>query len=210
MPCPRGRTSGRRSRARTASRRRGASAGCAGGRCAGPGSRRRRRPGRCCAPVERSTSPVFAGAYYRDRHIDRQRSLQMLLDAAMPFGLEIYDRRFGHEDKAFGFPERFTERVKGALPYDQMINAYKAHRIFLNGISMHDSPTMFSRRVFELLACGTAVVSTESVGVEQTPAVVGALAGPPDQATEPLGKPRAADTWAGSPKRGWEGRRDGK
>src|SRR5690349_22025038 len=28
--------------------------------------------------------------------------------------------------------------------------------------------SMFSRRVFELLACGTAVVSTESVGVEQT------------------------------------------
>ena len=47
------------------------------------------------APAERKPSPVFAGAYYRDRHIDRQTSLQMLLDAAMPFGLQIYDRRFG-------------------------------------------------------------------------------------------------------------------
>jgi spore maturation protein CgeB/predicted nucleic acid-binding Zn-ribbon protein len=147
------------------------------------------------APVERSTSPVFAGAYYRDRHIDRQRSLQMLLDAAMPFGLEIYDRRFGHEDKAFGFPERFTERVKGALPYDQIINAYKAHRIFLNVNSVHDSPTMFSRRVFELLACGTAVVSTESVGVQQTLGDVVSMVETPEQATEALTKLQDDDFW---------------
>ena len=154
------------------------------------------------APVERSTSPVFAGAYYRDRHVDRQRSLQMLLDAAMPFGLEIYDRRFGHEDKAFGFPERFEERVKGALPYDQMINAYKAHRIFLNVNSVHDSPTMFSRRVFELLACGTAVVSTESVGVEQTLGEVVAMVETQEQATEALTKLQDDDYWRELTQRG--------
>jgi predicted nuclease with TOPRIM domain len=154
------------------------------------------------APVERSTSPVFAGAYYRDRHVDRQRSLQMLLDAAMPFGLEIYDRRFGHEDKAFGFPERFEERVKGALPYDQMINAYKAHRIFLNVNSVHDSPTMFSRRVFELLACGTAVVSTESVGVEQTLGEVVAMVETQEQATEAITKLQDDDYWRELTQRG--------
>jgi predicted nucleic acid-binding Zn-ribbon protein len=140
------------------------------------------------APIERNPNPVFAGAYYRDRHIDRQKSLQMLLDAAMPFGLEIYDRRFGHQDKAFGFPERFLERVKGALPYDQVIEAYKSHRTFLNVNSVHDSPTMFSRRVFELLACGTAVVSTESVGVEQTLGDVVSMVETQAEATEALRK----------------------
>jgi hypothetical protein len=147
------------------------------------------------APVERSPSPVFAGAYYRDRHIDRQKSLQMLLDAAMPFGLEIYDRRFGHEDKAFGFPERFLDRVKGALPYDQVIEAYKAHRTFLNVNSVHDSPTMFSRRVFELLACGTAVVSTESVGVERTLGDVVSMVETAEEATEALTKLQDDDYW---------------
>jgi hypothetical protein len=126
----------------------------------------------------------------------------MLLDAAMPFGLEIYDRRFGHEDKAFGFPERFEERVKGALPYDQMINAYKAHRIFLNVNSVHDSPTMFSRRVFELLACGTAVVSTESVGVEQTLGEVVAMVETQEQATEALTKLQDDDYWRELTQRG--------
>jgi predicted nucleic acid-binding Zn-ribbon protein len=154
------------------------------------------------APVERSGSPVFAGAYYRDRHIDRQKSLQMLLDAAMPFGLEIYDRRFGHEDKAFGFPERFTERVKGALPYDQMIDAYKTHRIFLNVNSVTDSPTMFSRRVFELLACGTAVVSTESVGVERTLGDVVSMVETSKEATQALAKLQDDDFWRELTQRG--------
>ena len=154
------------------------------------------------APVERSASPVFAGAYYRDRHIDRQKSLQMLLDAAMPFGLEIYDRRFGHEDKAFGFPERFSERVKGGLPYDEMIEAYKRHRVFLNVNSVHDSPTMFSRRVFELLACGTAVVSTESVGVEQTLGEVVSMVETQAEATKALTKLQDEDAWRELSQRG--------
>jgi len=154
------------------------------------------------APAERNPSPVFAGAYYRDRHIDRQQSLQMLLDAAMPFGLEIYDRRYGHEDKAFGFPDRFLDRVKGALPYDQVIEAYKAHRIFLNVNSVHDSPTMFSRRVFELLACGTAVVSTESVGVEQTLGDVVSMVETPKAATEALTKLQDDGYWRELTQRG--------
>jgi predicted nucleic acid-binding Zn-ribbon protein len=154
------------------------------------------------APAERNPSPVFAGAYYRDRHIDRQKSLQMLLDAAMPFGLQIYDRRFGHEDKAFGFPERFADRVKGALPYDEMVEAYKSHRSFLNVNSVNDSPTMFSRRVFELLACGTSVVSTESVGVEQTLGDVVSMVETPDDATEALTKLQGDDYWRELSQRG--------
>lgn len=154
------------------------------------------------APAERNPSPVFAGAYYRDRHIDRQTSLQMLLDAAMPFGLQIYDRRFGSEDKAFGFPERFTERVQGALAYDEMIDAYKDHRVFLNVNSVTDSPTMFSRRVFELLACGTAVVSTESVGVQRTLGDVVSMIKTPKEATDSLTKLQDDDYWRELTQRG--------
>ena len=154
------------------------------------------------APAERNPSPVFAGAYYRDRHIDRQTSLQMLLDAAMPFGLQIYDRRFGSEDKAFGFPERFTERVKGALAYDEMIDAYKDHKVFLNVNSVTDSPTMFSRRVFELLACGTAVVSTESVGVQRTLGDVVSIIDTPKEATNTLTKLQDDAYWRELTQRG--------
>ncbi len=116
---------------------------------------------------ERRHEPVFAGTYYRNRHVDRRQSLEMILDAARPFGLIIYDRTYGTDSDEFGFPERFQPHIAGRLPYDQVIEVYKRHRLFVNVNSVTDSPTMFSRRVFELLACGTAVVSTESVGIEE-------------------------------------------
>ncbi|HWH44409.1 MAG TPA: glycosyltransferase [Thermoleophilaceae bacterium] len=115
---------------------------------------------------ERRSEPVFAGTYYRTRHVDRRKSLETILDAARPFGLIIYDRTFGTESEEYGFPERFLPHVAGRLPYDKVIDVYKSHRLFVNVNSVVDSPTMFSRRVFELMACGTAVVSTESVGIE--------------------------------------------
>jgi len=112
------------------------------------------------AVPERSASPCFAGAWYRDRHLDRRLALEALLDAARPYGLVIYDRRFGADDDAFGFPERFAPHVLGKLPYERILDVYKSHRVFLNANSVVDSATMCSRRVFELAACDTAIVST--------------------------------------------------
>ena len=116
---------------------------------------------------ERRDSPCFAGTYYRNRHQDRRQSLEMLLDAARPFGLVIYDRTFDWDNDSFGFPERFLPHVEGSLPYSEVVREYKSHKVFLNVNSVIDSPTMFSRRVFELLACDAAVVSTESAGIER-------------------------------------------
>jgi hypothetical protein len=46
-----------------------------------------------------------------------------------------------------------------------MIQVYKKYDIFLNVNTVKDSPTMFSRRVFELLACGVNVISNYSLGI---------------------------------------------
>ncbi len=116
---------------------------------------------------ERSDTPCFAGTYYRNRHPDRRQSLEMLLDAARPFGLVIYDRTLDWDNASFGFPERFLPHVVGSLPYSEVVREYKSHKVFLNVNSVIDSPTMFSRRVFELLACDAAVISTESAGIER-------------------------------------------
>ena len=136
--------------------------------------------------AERVDAPCFAGTYYRNRHVDRRDSLEMLLDAARPFGLEIYDRTFDWDNESFGFPERFLPHVKGSLPYSEVVEAYKTHKVFLNVNSVADSPTMFSRRVFELLACDAAVVSTESTGVERTFGDLVPIVTRPEEATETL------------------------
>jgi spore maturation protein CgeB len=116
--------------------------------------------------MPRSAEPVFAGTYYRNRHVERQGRLETLLAAAAPYGLVIYDRTFGSGSPDFGFPDRLASHVRGSLPYLDLVRVYKQHKIFLNTNSVVDSPTMFSRRVFELLACGTAVVSTRSRGMQ--------------------------------------------
>ena len=110
---------------------------------------------------------AFGGTYYRTRHPERRAQLEVLLDAARASGLVIFDRTFGQESESVGFPERFAPHIEGGLPYTQMVDAYRRYRVFLNANSVVTSPTMFSRRVFELLACGTPVVSTPSVGMEQ-------------------------------------------
>jgi hypothetical protein len=73
----------------------------------------------------------------------------------------------GEVTESFGYPDRFIDHIAGSVPYDEMADVYRRHRVFLNANSVVDSPTMFSRRVFELLASGTPVVSTPSVGVER-------------------------------------------
>ena len=116
---------------------------------------------------QRDHRPVFAGAYYLNRHQHRRGQLDMLLDAAMESNLVIYDRMGGATSDSFGFPERFQSHIVGSVPYTEMAALYRRSRVFLNVNSVHESPTMFSRRVFELLASGTAVVSTPSVGITE-------------------------------------------
>lgn len=122
------------------------------------------------APAERIGRACFAGSYYRNRHPERRQELEMLLDAARDEGLDIYDRNHGEAGPGaadFRFPERFRKYIRGRLAYRNMVETYRQYRLFLNVNSVVDSPTMFSRRVFELLACGTPVVSTPSRGLDE-------------------------------------------
>jgi hypothetical protein len=117
---------------------------------------------------ERSPTPVFAGTFYQNRHADRQDSLRVLLEAAAQYGLVIYDRMHGSGQPGYDFPESVASCVVGSLPYTELVGEYRRHRVFLNANSVTRSPTMFARRVFELLACGTPVVSTPSRGMLTT------------------------------------------
>ncbi len=117
---------------------------------------------------QRMGAVCFAGTYYGDRHAQRQADMDHILRPAIPFGLEIYDRQHGMTGKgseAYRFPDIYQACIKGRLEYDAMVKAYKRYRVFLNVNSVKQSPTMFSRRVFELLASGTPVISTYSRGI---------------------------------------------
>lgn len=109
----------------------------------------------------------FAGSYYGDRHDDRRAAMEVLLDSAVPFGLDIYDRNFGKALEIYKFPDRFQPFIRGNLGYDEIERAYKGYKCLLNVNTIQDSPTMFSRRVFEILASGTPVISNPAKGLTE-------------------------------------------
>lgn len=117
-------------------------------------------------PLENTVS--YAGTYYGERYAERSHQLATLLRTAKPFGLAIYDRQAAYPDSPYQFPSEFKASVRGALPYDQVIDSYRAHAASLNVNSVAHSPSMFSRRVVEIAACGGAVLSGWSRGVAET------------------------------------------
>ncbi|WP_287123979.1 glycosyltransferase [Chromohalobacter sp.] len=118
------------------------------------------------APLRgRLKKSCFAGSWYGNRHAERGEAMKWLLASANKFGLDIFDRN--HGTGIFPFPEEYQGGIRGSLPYLELCKEYPRYRVFLNVNSVTDSPTMFSRRVFELMACGTPVVSTYARGIEE-------------------------------------------
>ena len=110
----------------------------------------------------------FAGSFYGDRHDERRIDMESILKPALGFPFDIYDRNHGisgAQAAKVAFPSEYQGAIRGRLEYAEMVAAYKRYRVFLNVNSVKQSPTMFSRRVFELLACGTPVVSSYSRGI---------------------------------------------
>jgi hypothetical protein len=116
--------------------------------------------------VERDDRIVFAGSYGESHFPERRAALELLLDAAAGLDLRIFDRNAGQPRSDKSFPPRFAPHLRGALDYPALADEYRRAAVCLNVNSVTDSPTMFSRRVFEMLACGACVVSTPSTGID--------------------------------------------
>lgn len=110
----------------------------------------------------------YAGSYYGQRYAGRSAQLDTMLEPAAQLGLTIYDRQHFNADSPYRFPESLSRFVRGGLDYADMVQAYKSHAVHLNVNSVDDSATMFSRRVMEIAASGTALLSTRGRGVDET------------------------------------------
>lgn len=113
---------------------------------------------------------AFAGMYFAHKYPERREQMDVLLGGAMDvsarlrLGLEIFSRQWGGKAE-YQFPEPLAQRVVGTLSYPQMLTAYQAYKVFLNVNSVVDSPSMCARRIFEITAAGTPVVSAPSEAV---------------------------------------------
>lgn len=115
---------------------------------------------------------AFAGMYFAHKFPERREQMDLLLHGAldvsprMTYGLEIFSRFLG-EDARYQFPGELGGRVVGSLEYSRMLTAYKAYKTFLNVNSVVESPSMCARRIFEISASGTPVVSTPSAAISR-------------------------------------------
>lgn len=117
-----------------------------------------------------SRGVAFAGMYFTHKFPERREQLDFLLTAAAQEEpedrrLEIFSRMLDGSEE-YQFPASFARYVVGSLTYQQMLTAYKAYKVFLNVNSVTSSPSMCARRVFEVSAAGTPVVSSPSRAIE--------------------------------------------
>lgn len=122
---------------------------------------------------------AFAGMYFAHKYPERRAQMDFLLGGAldasarMGTGLEIFSRQLGGNPE-YQFPAPLDSRVVGSLTYSQTLSAYKAYKVFLNVNSVVDSPSMCARRIFEISASGTPVVTAPSLAMGEffSPAAV--------------------------------------
>jgi spore maturation protein CgeB len=119
-------------------------------------------------PIERFKrlkEASFAGSYYV-RYKERAKDLDRLIDTLKNIlPVSIYDRYQDTEDVNYKFPERFKSLIKGNLPFERIDEAYKGYAFGLNLNTVKNSESMFARRVFEIAASGSIVISNISPGI---------------------------------------------
>ena len=121
--------------------------------------------------IFRLPKAVFAGTYYSYRP-ERCEDFCHVIDMVEAAGLDydIFDRCANYDPIArvkFTFPDRYSSKIAGNLPPDEMWKVHKGYRFQINMNTVKHSPTMYARRVFESLASGTPVISNSSLGMTQ-------------------------------------------
>lgn len=107
----------------------------------------------------------FAGAYYV-RYPDRTRDLDDFLNKLSGYRpFEIFDRNFGKDHADYMFPEGYQKYIVGTLPPSEIDRAYKGYTFGINLNSVKNSQSMYARRVYELLASNTRIISNYSRGL---------------------------------------------
>lgn len=112
----------------------------------------------------------FVGSYSHHIHDNRRERQDMLFSAALKAKLPvtIFDRNSNRKSDNYRYPkDKFNLNVLPSLDYIDTANIYRNYLVSLNVNTIEDSPTMYSRRVVEILACGGILVSTPSMAMAE-------------------------------------------
>ena len=108
---------------------------------------------------------LFIGSYSKHIHNARQQWQDMAFSAASPYGLDIIDRNSDRNPDVYRYPDLPDTTVFPNVPYNKTGDIYRQYSHCINVNTVTDSPSMFSRRLIEIMACGRLAVSNPSVSV---------------------------------------------
>lgn len=117
------------------------------------------------AVEEREPGIAFLGGYYGNELAERSRVQEEVLYALRDQGLIIFDR-FWQKNSGCSYPEKLQPYCKPAISPVSVSKAYRQYQLYLNFNTISQSPTMLSRRVFELAAAGCPIISTPSLAMD--------------------------------------------
>ena len=115
---------------------------------------------------DRTNDVIFAGSWYQ-KFADRCNVMKLIFDKLLEnnFNIKIYDRMFELGYDIYTYPLKYQKFVNAGVDYNHMPLVYKESRFGLNINTVTDSPSMFARRVFELMSSNTLVFSNYSKAV---------------------------------------------
>lgn len=110
----------------------------------------------------------FVGSYSRHIHDERRQRQDMLMSsAAAALGLTVYDRNSDRRGQEYRYPDLPGLVVRAKVRHDRTAAIYRESLVSLNVNTVEDSPTMFSRRLIEIIACGGLAVSTPAMSIDR-------------------------------------------
>ena len=111
----------------------------------------------------------FIGSYSKHIHNKRriwQNSMFEIADRIS--GLAIFDRNSNRTSDNYRFPTNLKNtKIFPAISNQETAQIYKDYLISLNVNTIEDSPTMFSRRLIEIIACGGIAITNNTPAVEK-------------------------------------------
>ena len=117
--------------------------------------------------IEPARRAAFVGSYNSEIHPQRRVWQEMMLDAVEPIGLTIFDRNSARRNQKYRIPQRPWIDVREAISHSATAQVYRSHIANLNINTIENSPTAFSRRLVEILACGGLAVTNPTLAVER-------------------------------------------
>lgn len=108
---------------------------------------------------------LFVGSYSQHIHDGRRQWQDMAFSAAAPYGLTVVDRNSDRKSEVYRYPNLPNMRVLPSMTYSKTGKLFRQYSHCLNVNTVTDSPSMFSRRLIEIMACGRLAITNPSLAV---------------------------------------------